>query len=753
MKDPQEGAIPASSFARAAAALALETDANTGLPDSDSSLSDSSSDSNEHDDYQQGDNMDSDEDEESIEGDCGDKCLNGDFVASGSGVHMLSRVAHENSHKNFTDDANLADNTLAVDGNKTNGNMQQSVFLNAASSLHSESDKNGVTMPQEHVENSTDGVTEDTIANNDINTASSTENMQQSDTMLGDTSSSPLHSDSGKDTVMNGSSHENINVQTPKESQSSAFAHEHTESPGTPGHHNSLDGDDHRSNRDSMPHNNPSDSINNTPTTNNKEEHIYNLCPTYVPSPGSLDDSFLMSPPPPISSRKDSKSITSSTKKDSKSITTESSSFISRGLNLFGRRAASSRYTSHDDGSVISELSDVKSIQSSRMTTLNNNNPILDQKREDARVQAHLQEQGLILLKRLIEFLSVCPLSPEEILQNGTAAAAHHDSRDNNTRKKPRGLTLPASAVGWISVQISILDNDEEANKLNLDKDIIDDCPKQQIQMVQSLLRRVTSIRLTNDKWPPALPALISEVGETVKRKAFSSIPERGIVSTASSKILSKFTADQSSVAPLSTGASLGDSVSTGTAKEIVLTTFQRYFHELQYNPRVDMKLFPYATKVVVDGIPPHWIRHLDTLNKLDMFQMERGCILDINRLFFSSDRVEGDGPSDMDGCEASSLYMYKSMTKLRLSNCAMSEAAGLRGRRRLKSNVPSNVESSDGLNTTHSTRLPTLSRFPNLESLNLSHNEFFRTKTAFAGLSSLPFLSSINLSYNRLSR
>jgi hypothetical protein len=133
-------------------------------------------------------------------------------------------------------------------------------------------------------------------------------------------------------------------------------------------------------------------------------------------------------------------------------------------------------------------------------------------------------------------------------------------------------------------------------------------------------------------------------------------------------------------------------------------------------------------------------------LKSLDMFQMEKGCILDINELFFPSDCdiFASDGDS--------SVFMYKSLTKLRLSNCAISEAAGLRGRRRHKSPSAQSQVLQSKTDNSLTKKIPTLSRFPNMESLNISHNELFRTKTALAGLSSLPLLSSINLSYNRLS-
>ena len=165
------------------------------------------------------------------------------------------------------------------------------------------------------------------------------------------------------------------------------------------------------------------------------------------------------------------------------------------------------------------------------------------------------------------------------------------------------------------------------------------------------------------------------------------------------------------------------------------------------------MYFFPNATKVVIDGIPPNWVTNLDSLKVLEMFQYEKGCILDINQLFFPSDTIDSNPRKNLglvnrqglslneegseridDSQESSSPVVFFSLSKLRLSHCAMGETAGLRGRR----SVP---------------RLPTFSRFPNLVSLNISHNELFKTKTVLAGLSSLSQLSSLNLSYNRLSR
>mmetsp|Transcript_27547 Transcript_27547/g.59218 ORF Transcript_27547/g.59218 Transcript_27547/m.59218 type:complete len:1496 (+) Transcript_27547:194-4681(+) len=420
--------------------------------------------------------------------------------------------------------------------------------------------------------------------------------------------------------------------------------------------------------------------------------------------------------------------------------TPDRGSLLTKGMSLFSRSSKQMRYAKNydDDRSVMSELSqDMKSQRSV--------GPKFEKNNDDA-LRQHLEEQGLLLLKRLIEFLSDCPPAPDE---------GGRKKENSKQKKKQRGLTLPASAIGWLSTQVDETCGDAFEG--------IDDCyqiPKQQLRGLQKLLKRVTSLRISGEAWPP--PHASSSIS---KKRAATTNPEK--VGMISSKILSTFsTGDQSIACDSLDDESCGATSSVGNETEIVVSAFQRYYHELQAKPDVNMSFFPHATKLVVDGIPPNWVRNLDLLQSLEMFQMEKGCILDVNQLFFPSDispknaniqqspllirrdlslidegnEKEGarplpDDDGDTNQPENSSFVVYPSLSKLRVSNCAMGEAAGLRGRVTSKS-VP---------------QLPTLSRFPNLTSLNLSRNELFKSKTVFAGLSSLPLLSSINLSYNRL--
>ena len=414
-------------------------------------------------------------------------------------------------------------------------------------------------------------------------------------------------------------------------------------------------------------------------------------------------------------------------------------SLLSRGISLFAKSPARQDvgyYERNDNDaiSVVSELThDVKS-------ECKAHKPIAEEGDDDA-IKLHLEESGLVLIKRLIEFLSECP----PMIDDGSVHSALSDRMDESSqyhahnKKRHRGLTLPASAIGWLSAQI-LHDSGTNAAAANVANDRCTTVPRQQIQCLQSLFKRVTNIRIPGEAWPPPHASVPGKAAEDIARSAKKTIAVN---------VMSRFARSDASTSGeenIVDGGSCGATPSHCDVENPV-TEFQQFYHEILHKPYVNMAFFPNATKVVIDGIPPNWVTNLESLHKLDMFQMEKGCILDINQLFFSSDATDessvaegnqiGTPGSPAERRQKSSPFVYSSLSKLRLSNCAMGEAAGLR-RRRTSScmSLP-----------------PPLARFPNLVSLDLSRNELFRTKTAFAGLSDLPLLSSINLSYNRLSR
>ena len=421
--------------------------------------------------------------------------------------------------------------------------------------------------------------------------------------------------------------------------------------------------------------------------------------------------------------------------------TTPSSSLLSRGMSLFSRgpkqqqqqqqQSNSTGIESDCNSSVVSEMTpDVKSA-----ITVKSNKIVDDDENDDDNIlRQNLEEAGLVLLKRLIEFLSECPPASDEV---DTYSQSPLMSKKNTKKQQQRGLTLPASAIGWLSTQI--YDDDTTTGYTG-------DCTrvsKQQLQCIARLFKRVTSLRISGEEWPPPMA-----IPGSKKTAAVAG----GLVNTAKKSIttnlLSKFSTDTSvDDDVVDDDASCGTTTTStdNTHKQNVTSLFQRYYHELKTNPRVNMSFFTNATKVIINGIPPNWVTELDSLTNLEMFQYEKGCIVDINQLFF---------PLNMEGLErinhipeSTKPFEYMSLTKLRLSNCAMGETAGLRGRRRRR-----RKRMRSGEETTLP-RLPPFSRFPNLVSLNISHNELHKMKTILAGLSSLPLLSSLDLSYNRLSR
>ncbi len=418
----------------------------------------------------------------------------------------------------------------------------------------------------------------------------------------------------------------------------------------------------------------------------------------------------------------------------------EKASFLSRGMTLFAKGPTNQDvgYSMRNDNDAISVISEITNDVKSESKSVKKY-AVANDDSDDA-LKLHLEESGLVLLKRLIEFLSECPAAEEGLehtsLNSRRDKSSHHHA---NNKKRHRGLTLPASAIGWLSTQLlhnsGNFPSDGAGDRLTV--------PKQQLECLQSLLSRVTNLRVSGEAWPPPQTSVPGKAAEDVVRSAKKSIAVN---------VLSRFGNDR---APTSGGYTI-DGGSCGATPsrcydENSISEFRRFYHEILHKPDVNMTLFSNATKVVIEGIPPNWVTNLDSLAKLDMFQMERGCILDINHLFFPSDSIAAimaeDNRDDtrefvVKQNELSHRpnpipFVYSSLSKLRLSKCAIGEAAGLR-RRRTSScmSLP-----------------PPIARFPNLESLDLSRNELFRTRTAFAGLSDLPLLSSINLSYNRLSR
>eukprot|EP00978_Attheya_sp_CCMP212_P034879 scaffold148867_cov58-Attheya_sp.AAC.2 len=347
---------------------------------------------------------------------------------------------------------------------------------------------------------------------------------------------------------------------------------------------------------------------------------------------------------------------------------------------------------------------------------------------------------------------------------------------------------------------------------------------EERLERLIPLLPCATHLRVMTEEWPPPPPK--TEPPKPASSTSSSALPssspstsnspprgwnrfrrKRRNVAARSPATISTSLTDVDPMGPTlvdeegsSVTSSLeGESVSSSTATMIPSQqqpedSVESLLRQWRIRPRVDMSLFPGVTVLILDGVPPEWIVHMDqTQPTLRLLRVERGCIYNLNQFLFPSthtnhihtynhnnnkavEETEGkeadeakqfvvDKPpavqdalvnqikSSNESSEAfveekdeeeveimgsSSLPTYTWMTHLKLSHCAIGELAGLRGTRRKRKQL---------------ILPPPLSRFPNLVTLSLSHNEIIHMSTALAGLSSLPLLHTLDLSYNRLTR
>ena len=216
---------------------------------------------------------------------------------------------------------------------------------------------------------------------------------------------------------------------------------------------------------------------------------------------------------------------------------------------------------------------------------------------------------------------------------------------------------------------------------------------------------------------------------------------------------------------------------------------FLLYWQRLQNHPRVDLALFANVRSLILDGVLPEWIANMGVIrNGLEVFRVEHACVYDMASFLLPAynGRVDtashaggtscvataaGEGPSEWDehspsvltrakestsshvtnldlhrfdsldttnGTSAprseskSAIDKYTSLTRLKLSHCAIGERY---------------VSDESGV------LVEPFSRMPKLESLSLSHNEIVRATTACAGLKGLPQLRALDLSFNRIQR
>jgi hypothetical protein len=318
------------------------------------------------------------------------------------------------------------------------------------------------------------------------------------------------------------------------------------------------------------------------------------------------------------------------------------------------------------------------------------------------RISEDLAQQLLVaselLLDRLFSYLSKLP--EEDGVGLSTAGTGIE------APQSPRGLTLPASAVGWISSQLfpqgEVHDDSiqlDDHSTISMSVSIRD-----RLSLLRFLLPRATHIRISADTWPP-----LPKRSRRINNNLWSSAPNVN--------------------------------VSAMTLEEDFPRAFLQYFQALVHRPRIDMHIFPNCQVLLVDQVPPDRIHHLDVIrNSLQVLRVERSCIYDLPALLAGSlhsaaDILDGDGSGDPLSTSPDDTVFYPKLTHIKLSHCGLNETSSLRGRRLEQGGRD----------------MAPLARLKFLRSLSLAHNELVSERTALAGLSSMPFLAKLDLSHNRI--
>lgn len=314
-----------------------------------------------------------------------------------------------------------------------------------------------------------------------------------------------------------------------------------------------------------------------------------------------------------------------------------------------------------------------------------------------------LQLSSTVLLDRLFQYLSRLP-------------------SDESSSDRPRGLTLPASAIGWLATQLYPQDDSlSDDDRLSDHALWMGSSVRDRLALLKSLLPRVIHLRVTSEEWPPVEPEISSSSLQQQQHQNF----EGHDVDPDAMSVESTLTAE-SAVPPRPS-----------------LRAFLVQYYILQNRPRVDMKLFPHLKVLLLDRVRPECITNLHVVrDSLELLRTERACIYNLTDYLFSSD---GDAVDIADG----ELPVLERLTHLKLRNCAIGELSGLDG------HVAEPMEDeNDVLAPIASQNIivpPPLSRLPNLVTLSLAHNNLITAQSALSGLSSLPLLRRLDLSYNHL--
>mmetsp|Transcript_24741 Transcript_24741/g.69469 ORF Transcript_24741/g.69469 Transcript_24741/m.69469 type:complete len:1659 (-) Transcript_24741:174-5150(-) len=384
-----------------------------------------------------------------------------------------------------------------------------------------------------------------------------------------------------------------------------------------------------------------------------------------------------------------------------------------------------------------------------------------------------------MLLERLFRYLSQLPEedmddSMDDISDSDSdRLRASHFSPSRPSPSVANGITLPASAVAWLSSQLyppepllrreSTIESDENEIESNADDDDEHDgvmiVPEENHQQRQShhqhgrqvsplwmgihmrdrlallkfLLPRATHVRIAgNMAWPPPLDD--ATLKQHIRRQRQIRQRQEQRQNRQNAMIGQDLNCSHISVNSALTMESQSFMGQNGSPSHIPsLQAVQDYFYQLQHQPMIDLRLFPKLQVLVLEQIPANWIRNLSSISPtLHVIRMDKGCIYDLNHMLCGSNDEQAYGDT-----------IYPHVTHMKLSKCDINAMSGMR------SDIT--FRSTNANAQRQRRRLPPLARFPNLQVLSLSHNHLSDEKDALTGLAQCTYLQRFDLSYNNL--
>ena len=366
---------------------------------------------------------------------------------------------------------------------------------------------------------------------------------------------------------------------------------------------------------------------------------------------------------------------------------------------------------------------------------------------EQAEQLAHrLQHATDVLLEKLFAYLSQLPEEEEEEEEDDDDDDDDDEEdkdEQNTTSSRQRaaaagGMTLPASAIGWLSSQYY----PPEIHENEVCPTVWSPVPlKDRLRLLRFLLPRVTHLRITRQVWPPELPKQQRKRTSRRRQQQHRNQPGTEVPTTPRGQRPPEEL--NCSVVSVSSALTVEEAPSASNPSSGAPTpqAFWNYMQVLQNHPTLDMRVFPRVQALVLESIPPTWISHFSRLRpSLQVLRWNRACLYDyLPRLFRTVPPIQakedaaatpsdkGETPAPIMQTSSVTKQIYPHLTHLNLNRCGIGERSGLR---------------------------QTLSRCaPHLECVSLMHNDLVSQKAALQGLGHATRLTKLNLSYNSLTR